>query len=424
MRRLTVMLLMLILLAGCHAQTGESGKTEEPLPPQEQAVQAEQEKTAEEPNGSAKSRVEVEMERAVYDPSLKTFTYFVHNRGEEAVEFGETYFFQQKTAVGWVPLPWKPNTGFHSIAYLLQPGATAALTCSTKQLLVQPEAGTYRLVKEVNDRTVFAEFKLGESIYTAETPYGFAPLEQLPATFSASDAENAEAVFTAEGVKNPEAVEEFLRKTGLGVDCQLRTVQDYGEGSPMVIDVIHENEHYLWRMWSDGTVTEKRFSYLITDGESIYLTNGADWTNQQRYGKMAVLPRLIPEGVTAEMVTAVEKQTVARLESNASRYRVWSEPDEAGLWRASLRNPEEDPQAAVSFSVQRHDFTGGGRGCTYYLGDWGRTETAITAMEWRFGGNLRLICVAADGSESILEFDPKTEQLISLAGQIPTTDHP
>ena len=96
-------------------------------------------------------------------------------------------------------------------------------------------------------------------------------------------------------------------------------------------------------MWSAGTVTEKRFSYLITDGEAIYLSNGVDWENQRRYGGNTVLPLLIPEGVTAEMVTAVEKQAVTRLENSVIRYQAWSEPDETGLWSASLWDAGEYP---------------------------------------------------------------------------------
>ena len=407
-------MLLACLLAGCGIHT-TGGQAPEELPPAKPQTEP-----SEEQDCTQECIIGLEVERSVYDPSVKTFTYFIYNNSGEAVEFGTRYSFQQKTAVGWVTLPWKPNTGFHDLAYHLEPGAAAAFTCSTAQLLTEPRAGTYRLIKEVGSRTVYDEFKLGESIYTAETPYGFAPLEQLPLNYTAPDGMAGEAVFTSDGVKNIEAAEEFLWKAGLGAACQLRTVQDYGEGSPMVIDVINENDHYLWRMWSDGIVTEKRFSYLITDGEALYLANGADWENQRRYGGNAVLPLLIPEGVTAEMVTAVEKQTVARMESNASRYRVWSEADETGLWRASLRSADEEPEAAASFSVQRHEFTGGGRGWTYYLSEWGRTETAITAIDWRFGRNLRLTCLAADGGKSILEFDPEAETLTSLSGEIPT----
>ena len=415
MRRLTAMwMLLLWLLTGCGIHT-TGGQTPEQLPPAKPQTEP-----SEEQDRTQECIIGLEVERTDYDPSVKTFTYFIYNNSGEAVEFGTQYSFQQKTAAGWVTLPWKPNTGFHDLAYLLEPGATAAFTCSTTQLLTELGTGTYRLVKEVNGQTLYDEFELGESIYTAETPYGFAPLEQLPLDYTAPDGMAGEAVFTADGVKNIEAAEEFLWKTGMGAACQLRTVQDYGEGLPMVIDVIYENDHYLWRMWSDGIVTEKRFSYLITDGEAIYLANGADWENQQRYGGNAVLSLLIPEGVTAEMITAVEKQAVTRLENNVTRYQVWSEPDETGLWSASLWDAGEYPDHVATFSVQRHDFTGGGRGSTYDLQDWAGTETAITAIEWRFGGNLRLTCLTADGGESILEFDPETEALTSLSGEIPT----
>lgn len=417
MRRLMAMwMLLLWLLTGCSAHT-TGVQVPEKLPAAK--PQAEQ---PEEPNCAEECLIGLEVERTVYDPSVKTFTYFVYNKSDEAVEFGTQYGFQQKTAVGWVTLPWKPHTGFHDLAYHLEAGETAAFTCSTAQLLTAPGTGTYRLVKEVGGQTLYDEFELGESIYTAATPHGFAPLEVLPTMFSATDVEGTEVLFTTGGIEHLEAAEEFLWKTGMGAACQLRTVQDYGEGSPMVIDVIYENDHYLWRMWSDGVVTEKRFSYLITDGASIYLANGADWANQQRYGGNTVLPLLIPEGVTAEMVTAVEKQAVTRLENSVIRYQVWSEVDGTGLWCASLWGAGEYPDSAKTFSVQRHDFTGGGWGSTYSLDDWDRTETAMTAIEWRFGGKLRLSCLAADGGESILEFDPETETLRYLLGEIPTEE--
>ena len=187
----------------------------------------------------------------------------------------------------------------------------------------------------------------------------------------------------------------------------------------MVIDVIYENDHYLWRMWSDGDVSEKRFSYIVTDGEALYLANGVDWENQTRFGGNVVIPLLIPEGVTPEMVQAVEEQRAARLESNVTRYKVWSDADETGIWSAALWEAHQS-QKTTEFSVERYSSEGGGWGSTYDLQDWGRTETEITAIEWRFGGQLRLTCLTADGGESILEFAPDAEQLISLSGKIPT----
>ena len=64
----------------------------------------------------------------------------------------------------------------------------------------------------------------------------------MPETYGADTAAEADVVYTNGGVKNGGAVEEFLYKVGLGVPCQLRTVQDYGEGAVMVIDTVYEHE--------------------------------------------------------------------------------------------------------------------------------------------------------------------------------------
>ena len=419
MRRIMSLLLaVVLLLTGCGAQSGENqtARTGEETEKQTETVE----------NGMSGeiavqvvTQVTMELERAVYDPSVERMTYFIRNDSDKTVEFGEEYAIQRLEYGAWRDLEPEGDVAWIAIAYMLQPGGTMALTCSFDMYGDMPEAGTYRLVKRVGDAKLTAEFAIGESIYTAETPYGFAPLEQLPADYSAVSAGEMDTVFTAESVRNPEAVEEFLEKTGLGVNCQLRTVQDYGEGAPMVIDVIYENDHYLWRMWSDGDVSEKRFSYIVTDGEALYLANGVDWENQMRFGGNVVIPLLIPEGVTPEMVQAVEEQSAARLESNVTRYKVWSDADETGIWSAALWEAHQ-PQKTTEFSVERYSSEGGGWGSTYDLRDWGRTETEITAIEWRFGGQLRLTCLTADGGESILEFAPDAEQLISLSGQIPT----
>ena len=44
------------------------------------------------------------------------------------------------------------------------------------------------------------------------------------------------------------------------------------------------NESFLWRMLSGGEITEQRFSYLVTDGTDLYLSNGADWASTEGYG--------------------------------------------------------------------------------------------------------------------------------------------
>ena len=115
----------------------------------------------------------------------------------------------------------------------------------------------------------------------------------------------------------------------------------------MVIDVIYENDHYLWQMWSDGDVSEKRFSYIVTDGEALYLANGVDWENQMRFGGNVVIPLLIPEGVTPEMVQAVEEQSAARLESNRFSLHLYERFDRIAGVVAKQENIGEKAQCLI-----------------------------------------------------------------------------
>lgn len=391
MKKLISILLMLVLLTACGARQEPA---EENVPPAETV----REDTPSEPV----TGLTMELEHQVYDPSLTRYTYFIRNDSEKTVEFGEDYALQRQAGDDWKDLTWVENAGFTAIGYELQPGGTMALTCGFDLYEEEPEAGTYRLVKTVGGQTLYAEFELGDSPYTAAAPYGFAPLEDLPETYGSDTAAEGNVVYTNDGVKNDAAVEKFLYKVGLGAPCQLRTVQDYGEGAVMVIDAVYENGHFLWRMWNGGAMTEQRFSYIVTDGTDLYLSNGADWETAERYAGKE-LAWLLPMGTARpELVSAVEKLTADRLVANTARYRVWSAD---GEWDAFLT---EDP---TEFAVNFHSSGGGGRGSMYDLQDWDGLETVIWGLEWQEDGRLLLVCETADGGSSRLSFDPETEKL-------------
>ena len=162
MRKIWLILAACLLLSGC----GEKG--------------AQQPEAAEEESAEVPAGLTMELEHQVYDPSLTSYTYLIENGTEQSVDFGEAYTLQRQTADGWEDLTMRENAGWEAIGYTLGPGDTMALTCGFSLFEETPEAGEYRLVKEVGGSTLYAEFSLGESPYTAETPYGYAPLEELP----------------------------------------------------------------------------------------------------------------------------------------------------------------------------------------------------------------------------------------------------
>lgn len=384
-----------VLLTSCAG--GGEQETAEPEGPEQVEQTVPVEDLAPAPEG-----LTMELEHDAYDPSLTSYTYLIHNGTDETVEFGEPYAIQKKEDGGWVDLTMRDNVGWTAIGYVLEPGGTMALTCGFWLYEETPEAGKYRLTKEVGGALVTAEFTLGESIYTAETPYGFGPLEDLPERYGAADAAGTGAVvFTDTGTENSQAVGEFLQKAALGVPCQLRTVQDHGESDPMVIDVIYENDCFLWRMRSGDTdVAEQRLSYVVTDGTDIYLSNGADWDAGEQYGDQRVF--LVPPLQGTEWVFQVKSMTADRLAWNVTRYKLWSDD---GIWCAELN---DEPTA---FSVSWQKPGEGSGGSTYDLADWDGLETAITGISWREDGKLTVKCETADGGISRLTFDPETETL-------------
>lgn len=394
-RGLTGLLAAILLLSGCAGGTQAAEQTEEP-------EQTEQVIPTEEPE-AAPEGLTMELEHEVYDPSLTSYTYLLHNNTSETVEFGEPYTIERNDGGQWAELTRRDDVGWNTVGYLLEPGQTMALTCGFWLYEETPTAGEYRLVKDVGGAQLTAEFALGESVYTAEAPYGFGPLEDLPERYTAADAAGTGTViFTDEGAENTQAVGEFLEKVSLGVPCQLRTIQDHRESTPMVIDVIFDGDSFLWRMRSGSdAVAERRLSYVVTDGTDLYLSDGADWESGERYKDQRIF--LVPPLQGQAWVTEVEAMTEARLADNVTRYRLWSAD---GIWWAQLR---EDP---TTFTVSWQKPGEGSGGNIYDLEDWDGLETAITGLAWREDGKLTLKCETSDGGTSRLTFDPEAGKFV------------
>lgn len=354
------------------------------------------------------------LEHPVYDPSVTSCTYFVRNGTEKTVEFGEVYMLQRWERGQWKNSPGDQRVIFIDIAYQLEPGGTKALTC---WLGGEREPGSYRLVKEVGGETLYTQFQLGESHYTAANPYGFVPLEEL------------DRIPDLQGPVSPEGgpgdLAEFVRKVVLDVPCQLRLIQGEGpvteliyegrhlqvreletepdapglpqpaQGEGAVTDVIYENRHLLLRKLEEGRITERRFSYLITDGQNLLLSNWADWAP----GREAAL--LLPKA-EAGLVEAVKAITADRLASNSARFCVWSED---GEWDAMLTD------VPTEFGVGWQKPGEGSRGELFDLQHWDGMETAILDLSWQEDNTLLLTCQTAAGETCLRVFSPETKQL-------------
>lgn len=402
MKRLISILLIFLMLTGCGPQ--ERTTPEEQGPSAGEITLPESSTQTEYDAGECACTMTTEWTE--YDPSVEAVWYILKNESGRDVETGADYQLETLGENGsWYQVPLVENAAWYAIAYELPAGGSIALSCHFSMFDYDfSGGGTYRIVKEVEGQTCTAEFRLkaGAAI-SADTPYGFAPLEDLPETYGADTAAEGDVVYTNDGVKNGEAVEAFLYKVSLHIPCQLRTVQDYGEGTVMVIDAIYENGHFLWQMRQGDYVAEERFSYIVTDGTDLYRSNGADWETAERYAGKE-LAWLVPmETAGPELISAVEKLTEDRLAANTARYRVWSAD---GQWDAFLT------EIPTEFGVNFHS---GGWGSMYDLNRWDGLETAIWGLEWQEDGKLLLVCETVDGGASRLTFDPETETLESEA---------
>lgn len=387
MKRIWMCLLALLLLAGCGAEERESAG----------------EAPAEEAPAAGSYSLGMTTEWTEYDPSVGTVWCIVSSEGEgEPLEFGSEYRLEVRTDSGWKEIPLREDAAWDMVLYSRDPGESWAFPCVLSMFDYDFTEGTYRVVKEVGGLPCEAEFTLAEGArVSAETPYGFWPLEDLPEEAHPSElAEGGAVVFTGAGTENPDLASEFLDKVSLGISCQLRTVQDYYESWPIVIDVIYERDSFLWRMRTDGEITEKRFSYIVTDGTDVYLSNGADWASTEKYDSDKAF--LLPAGSGASLVTAAEAMTVDRLAGNTARYRIWSDD---GVWDAFLtRTPSE-------FGVGWQKPGEGSSGSLYDLGSWYDEELSVTGIVWEDDGTLSLTCETAAGGAIVPTFDPETEEL-------------
>lgn len=397
MKRLWICLLALLVLAGCGGNPTDVGVT--------LVV----------PQSAGSYSLNMETEWMEYDPSVDSIWCILSYEGEgEPLEFGAEYRLEVQTDSGWEKVPWK-NEAWEDILYTLPAGESWAFPCVLSLFDYDFTEGTYRVVKdlevlpgEAEPLPCWAEFTLRKgAAVSAEAPYGFGPMEEVPEYGDPAElAASGAVVFTEAGTENADAAETFLDKVSLGIPCQLRTLQSYYESWPMLIDVIYENGSFLWRMRTGGEITEKRFSYIVTDGADVYLSNGADWTATEAYDSDRAF--LVPSGSGSGLLSVAQELMGGQTTGNTAWYRVWTQ--DGGESAFLTQTPTE-------FGVEGSD-----SGSLYDLGDWYDSAPSITGLAWQADGTLRLTCETAEGGTVCYDFDPESGYLTEALCGLPTAN--
>ena len=220
----------------------------------------------------------------VYDPSCEYVQVIIDNYTDEQVRYGEHWKIDQKIDGEWQPVEFK-NYGFNDIGLGADAHSGNAYSCRLSMLASELEEGEYRILKEIDGEVYAAEFRIGDSPVTAESPHGFVPLEQLPADYTSVDAAADGAVVVSQdgSITNGDKLTDFFRYAELYYWLgQLRVAHEQTDGSLILIDVIRSRPERIdiitdTTRGADGGIKARYFRFFHGKDGQIYAANFVDF---------------------------------------------------------------------------------------------------------------------------------------------------
>lgn len=275
-------------------------------------------------------------EHPVYAGDIEKIYFTIANKSKKDAAFDAVYSLEIYQDDGWYVWPLKTSEigpDGNTVEYVwpldeynLDRGDTRSSMLSSSTFKLPFVDGTYRVVKLINGNPYAAQFEIGASRITAATPHGFERTEKLPATYSFDDA-LAEGAYVIRGGKtaNRAAVADFIRKSGLGIPCALRIIEEAGDGTPLVKDILFGNliqQHcYAVRTrGADGNVVTEYYSNLsvgkVGRKNRVML---CDYINFKKHAPKNARYALISDTVadSSKEVSAVQKLVKARTNRHA-----------------------------------------------------------------------------------------------------------
>ena len=343
--------------------------------------------------GGCGNMVTMTTQYPTYAGDIRSISLVIRNIGNEGVYFGEDWQLEEKINGRWCVLGHEEDF-FHFLNFprseMLSPGHVVSFTIPIGQITDHFHQGTYRIVKEIGTaggrRTAAAEFTIGQSSISAQSPHGLVPLEQLPADV---DQEN-----------DSEAVTAFFDQLAIGLPAQLRTVHDDNAGNTIVTDLIASANHSLndvmdrplihYRQRKNGEITESFFSHIITDGTQIALSGAPVWLEEENQ-------RILPEMLNGEADWPDKAKHIDQLRKNAgssaNRLIFWA-PN--GRYSVKIPLDEQNKPGKTAYCVGGDIPSSGNLGKT--LAGYSPHITGILEADWSADSQtVILICGASDG---------------------------
>lgn len=228
------------------------------------------------------SNIVLSTQYPVYGNDCEYIVVIVENSTDENVMLGLYCMLEKKVGDEWMFVR-HASGGTDDVGFYCEPDNSFSTICYLSSLDYDLEDGEYRIVKQVDGFWYAAEFTVGDSEITSETPHGFAPLEKLPADYTLDDAASDGCVCVTAGgdVINGEKLDEFFEYAEQDFwRGQLRIAYTTIEGDLILTDVIREERDRIDIVrdttrdaYDIGKIQTSYYRYFRLDGSSVYLTN-------------------------------------------------------------------------------------------------------------------------------------------------------
>lgn len=325
----------------------------------------------------------IETEHPIYSKDIEWISYTISNKTNKNAAYGTQFGVEIYINGKWYVFPLIYDA-WDLLAYGLEGYDVRAERLLTNSFQYPLKDGRYRLIKEIGDEVCFAEFEIGESKITADTPFGYKKIENLPEKYTIEEAiDNGDYVNLHASLYNSDKMMEFIEKVKLGIPAMLRCVMTTIEGDFVIFDYIF-NKDYDYGYFTivcDSTrdkfgvnlITQNVYSYISivtnTSGQMICFSNYVSFDEYSPKGFTDYT--VIPSQNSLEELAIVQSIVDKNIRGNITKYKVFS-PD--CKWDITL--------SCSTTSKNEFGCETIGFGTTEYVPDEAELLSELTEIQW------------------------------------------
>lgn len=116
--------------------------------------------TADTDDTAANTSLDITLNKTSLPANAKKLELSISNNSTEDIFYGADYSIEKLNGTDWEVVPAVKDLAFAAIAYSVAPGTKQEFIVDLGQLNPALDAGNYRLVKNINGQTFYAEFEL------------------------------------------------------------------------------------------------------------------------------------------------------------------------------------------------------------------------------------------------------------------------